>query len=107
MGVRLSGADVIAAIKRSGVEYILSVPDISTSAEVGRQVIHGQAPVGEPEIEVGFGAREDHIQAPEGPGKPLLYRFRLLLLLASLRPLAYFPATPGREGEVSMSRSAS
>jgi sulfopyruvate decarboxylase subunit alpha len=34
MGVRLSGADVIAAIKRSGVEYILSVPDISTSAEL-------------------------------------------------------------------------
>jgi sulfopyruvate decarboxylase subunit alpha len=34
MVARLSGADVIAAIKRSRVEYILSVPDISTSVEL-------------------------------------------------------------------------
>jgi len=34
MVASLSGADVIASIKRSGVEYILSVPDISTSVEL-------------------------------------------------------------------------
>lgn len=34
MSVGLSGADVIAALKRSRIEYVLSVPDISTSAEL-------------------------------------------------------------------------
>jgi sulfopyruvate decarboxylase subunit alpha len=34
MAVALSGADVIAALKRSRVEFVLSVPDISTSAEL-------------------------------------------------------------------------
>jgi sulfopyruvate decarboxylase subunit alpha len=34
MAVALSGADVIAALKRSRVEFVLSVPDIATSAEL-------------------------------------------------------------------------
>jgi sulfopyruvate decarboxylase subunit alpha len=40
MSVALRGADIIAAIKRSGVDYVLSVPDISTSAELLWPIAH-------------------------------------------------------------------
>jgi sulfopyruvate decarboxylase TPP-binding subunit len=41
--VRLKGASIIAAIKDSGIEYILSVPDITTSGGLLRPIAHDPA----------------------------------------------------------------
>src|SRR5829696_1363255 len=48
--------------------------------EVGWQILHLQVLVGEPEIEVGFRALENHVQAPEGSREALLQRGGLLFL---------------------------
>ena len=64
-----------------GVVAALDLPEVVevVVGEVGRQVVHRQAPVREPEVEVGLGALEDHVQAPEGPREALLQGLRLLL----------------------------
>ena len=49
--------------------------------EVEREVVERQAPVGEPEVKVGFRALEGHVEATEGPLEALLDGRSLPLLL--------------------------
>ena len=43
-GARLSGADIIREIKASGIEFVVSVPDITTSEGLLRPLANGAGP---------------------------------------------------------------
>src|SRR5215217_3412699 len=65
-----------------GVVAVLDFPKVIeiVICEIGRQILHPQVLVWEPEVEVGFRALEGHVQALEGPREALLKRGGFLFL---------------------------